>query len=145
MITDAQCLLADALAITATGIATNVYDSGAAGNDIGIGEPMCVVITVDVAADFTTTDETYQFDVNASAAAALSTPTTLARRIIAASLLTVGSVHVIPIPPGAKLLRYLGLNVTLGGTTPSITYTAFIQPLCMVQMSKPYADNIAIS
>lgn len=145
MIVDAQTRLANAVAITATAVATNVYDTGAAGNDISIGEPLAVIVCVNVAADITTGDETYQFDVNESASSDLSTPTTLARRIIAAALLTAGAVHVIPIPAGSKTKRYLGLNVTLGGTTPSITYTAYIVPLSLIQMVKSYADNITIS
>lgn len=145
MIIDAQCLLSDAQAVTADAVSTNTYDSGAAGNDISIGEPLVAVIQVDVAADFTTTDETYSFEVIESAAANLGTPTVLAKRTILASALTAGSIHYLPVPQGSKALRYLGLNYDVGGTSPSVTVTAFLQPASMIQNNKAYADGFTIS
>ena len=58
---DAQTLLSDAQALTATAVSTNSYDKGAAGNDIANGQPLGIEITVDVAADFTSANETYVF------------------------------------------------------------------------------------
>ena len=144
MITDAQCTLSDAQALTATAVSTNSYDTLLAANDIFIGNPLAVVITVDVAADFTTANETYEFQVVASAVTALTTPTVLASRTILATALTAGSQHVIPVPPLAKILRHVGMNYVLGGTTPTITVTAILQPLDMVDMRKYYADAITI-
>ena len=147
MITDALALLSDAQALTATAISTNVIDLGnpTPKNDIGIGEEMTIVFTVDVAADFTTGDETYQFDFNQSAAAALSSPTTLVRRIIAAGLLTLGSIHHLKIPKSAITQRYVGVNYTLGGTTPTLTITAFLQPSNMAEARATYAKGYTIS
>lgn len=131
MIFDKLDLLADAQALTSTGNLTNVIDLVAAGLALPDGEPLELVIKVDVAADGTTTDETYAFDVVTSAAAALTSPTSLGKRTLTYGQLVAGSTHHIPLSPGAAMLRYLGVIATLGGTTPSVTITAFIQPMNM--------------
>ena len=145
MITDAQTTLSDAQALTATAVSTNAYDSGGALTDIFVGTPMAVLITVDVAADFTSTNETYEFQVVASAAAALTSPTVLATRTITAANLTAGRQHIIPVPPLAKILRYVGMNYVLAGTTPTVTVTAMLLPLDQIDARLYYADNITIS
>lgn len=144
MYVDAQDLLSDAQAFTGTAVSTNGRDTAAAGNDITEGEPLGIGITVDVAADATTGDETYQFDAIQSAAAALTSPDVLASRIIAAASLSLGSRHVLPIPPGSKTKRYLGLQLTLGGTTPTITITAFIAPLSFLGGWKAHAKGATV-
>lgn len=145
MYIDNQTLLWDAVALSANASSTNTYDSLAAGNEIGTGEPLVAVIQVDVAADFTTGNETYQFDFIQSAAANLSSPDVLVSRVIAAASLTAGSIHYIPLPPGAKTARYLGLSYTGGGTTPTITVTAWITAQNMIQSYKSYPDGFTIS
>lgn len=145
MILDAQTLLSDAQAITVDAVSTNTYDSGAAGNDISVGEPLCMAFTVDVAADGTTTDETYEFQVIQSAAAALTSPDVLCLRAIGYATLVAGFKFYLPIPPGSKTKRYLGVNYNVGGTTPTITVTAAILPLSMIQNEKTYADALTIS
>lgn len=145
MIIDAQCTLSDAQALTATALSTNAYDSGAAANDIFVGRPLGLMVTNDVAADFTTGDETYTVQVIGSAAAALTSPTVLASRTYLAADRAVNALIVVPIPPLTKILRYIGANYVLGGTTPSVTVTAVIQPLDMIDARKYYADAITIS
>lgn len=144
MILDKLLLLSDAQAITADAVSTNTYDTGAAGNDVTEGEPLAVVITVDVAADFTTGNETYNFQVIQDDDEALGSPLVIASRAILASALTAGSRHVIPIPPGSKTLRYLGVNYDVDGTSPTITVTTAIAPLSMVGGFKAYADGITV-
>ena len=145
MILDSQALLSDAQAVSADAVSTNTYDSGAAGNDVSIGEPLVVMLTVDVAADGTTTDETYEFQVIQSANANLSSPDVLCYRAIGYASLTAGSKHVIPIPMASKTKRYLGLNYNVGGTTPSVTVTAAIVPSSFADQYKNYADGYVIS
>lgn len=145
MILDTQALLSDAQAVTADAVSTNTYDSGAAGNDVSIGEQLGVMITVDVAADFTTGDEVYEFQVIQSAAANLSSPDVLGLRAILAADLTAGSKHFLPIPMGSKTKRYLGLNYNVGGTSPSVTVTAAIVPSNFADVYKAYADGITVS
>ena len=147
MILDAQTLLSDAQAVTADAVSTNTIDCGnpTVKNDIGSGEPMCVVIQVDVAADATTGDETYVFEFIQSANANLSSPTILASRDISRTLLTVGSIHVIAIPPRAITQRYIGLNYNVGGTTPTITCTVWIAPMRDIDTPGTYAKGYVIS
>lgn len=145
MYLDAQTLLSDAQAFSADATSTNTFDSGLATNDISIGEPMGIGISVDVAADFTTGDETYEFQAIQSANANLTSPDILAARTIAAANLTAGSFHVLPIPPGSKTKQYLGLYFNGGGTTPTVTVTAWIAPLSMLAKHKNYPDALTIS
>jgi len=145
MFLDAQALLCDAQALSADAASTNTFDSGAAANDITEGVPLGIGFTVDVAADATTGDETYEFQAIQSAAADLGSPDVLALIQPARADLTAGSKWVIPIPPGKKTKRYLGLYFNGGGTTPTITITAWIAPLSMLGGYKSYADGFAIT
>lgn len=148
MIIDSQQIFSDAQALTATAVSTNVIDLGADRN-IGIGEPMAVVINVDVAADSTTGDETYEFQVQTGSTA---TPTTVIGKIgyggsneLAESTLAAGYRIVIPLPTNSTADRYLRLNYVLGGTTPTITVTSHLQPLNMIQAEVTYPKGYTIS
>jgi hypothetical protein len=148
MYIDALLLLSDAQAVTADAVSTNTIDLGnvTPKRAIGTGEPMGIVFTVDVAADATTGDETYSFEVIQSAAAALSSPDVIATLTLAAATLVAGYQFVIPIPPGFPTKRYLGVNYNVGGTTPTITVTAALMPLSMASVAPVhYADAITIS
>lgn len=144
---DAQMQLSSAQALSATGVSTNAIDLGSASpvSEIGSGEPMVAMIKVDVAADFTTTDETYEFQIIQSANANLSSADVLSKRAVVATLLKLNSLHFVGIPPGMITKRYLGLNYVLAGTTPSITVTAYIMPQNMVDTYKSYAKGYTIS
>jgi hypothetical protein len=140
MFMDALLLLSDAQAITVDAVSTNTIDLGnpTVKNRIGTGEPLVLAVQVDVAADFTTTDETYAIEIIASASANLSTPTVLARFPLLASQLTVGKKFALPIPGGMPALRYLGVNYDTGGTTPSVTLTASVMPRSMAEAEYTY-------
>lgn len=144
MIIDAQLLFSDSQALTATAVSTNVIDLSSDRN-VGIGKPLAIVIVVDVALDRTTGDETYAVTLQTDDNAAFSSAATVTGPV---SLLqyTVGSRFVIAIPPNIDTERYLRLNYTLGGTTPTGTLTAFIQPLDMIGVGENvyYADAITI-
>lgn len=133
MFTDALLLVSDAQAITATGYSTNTIDLGnpTVKRQIGTGEAIGFAITVDVAADATTGDETYEFQVVQSDNANLSSHDVIASRTITAANLALGKKHFIPIPPGTPTKRYIGVRAVLAGTTPSITFTAALQPQSM--------------
>jgi hypothetical protein len=150
MVIDAQLLLSDAQAITADAASTNTIDLGnvTPKNQIGDGEPLALVICVDVAADATTGDETYEFQLIQSANADLSSPDILVKSdtaFITRATLVAGYKLVLPIPPGFPTKRYLGAYYNVGGTTPTITVTTFIQPLSMVEKLKDYANAYTIS
>lgn len=156
MYIDKLLKLSDAQALTATAVGTNVIDLSVA-RSIGNGEPMAVVFSVGVAADQTTGDEDYTFDVEYATNAAQSTGAQLmGRRIFEsgtptapaqnADLLVAGFVFAIPIPPTTldEDGQYLGVRYTLAGTTPTITVDAWVAPLKDVGQYVTYADNVTI-
>ena len=158
MYIDKQNLFSDAQAVTADAVGTNVIDLSV-DRSIGNGEPMGVVFCVDVAADQTTGDEDYTFDVEYASDAAQTTGRQLiGRRVFEsgtptapaqdADLLVAGYRFVIPIP-ATKLTEseaFLGIRYDVAGTSPTITVTAFLAPLSMIQVAEnTYADGITIS
>ncbi len=145
MIIDSQTLLWNATALSSDAASSNTYDTGSAGNDISLPDDLIAVIQVDSAADHTTGNETFTFQVIESANADLSSPTVLASRTILYSALTLGSIHYIPVPRGIKAARYLGLYFDGGGTTPDITVTAWFANSDTIQSYKSFADAIEIS
>lgn len=144
MILDKENQFADSVALTATALLTNVIDLKAA-RDIFKGEPMVVALFVEVAADFTTGDETYAFAVETDDNAAMSSATVLVTRTILAATLTANSVHTLPVPMETALEQYLGVRATLGGTTPTVTVSAYLLPLSFLQKEKIYPDGFTIS
>lgn len=145
MFIDAQTQLWDATALSSDAVSTNTYDLGVAGNSLSVGEPMVAIIQVDVAADFTSANETYQFNLLQSANADLSSADILSSIVRTAAQLTAGSLHAIPLPAGAETKRYIGLGYDGGGTTPTITVTAWIAPQSMMQRDMNYPDGFTIS
>lgn len=149
MFVDSLTLLSDAQALTATAYSTNTIDLGSVTpkREIGGGEPLALVVSVDVAADFTTGDETYQFNFVQSANANLSSDDDLAMRAVSAasSGLAAGTIVVVPVPQGSVTKQYIGAQYVLAGTTPTITVTAFITLQSMLQMFKAYASGFTVS
>lgn len=149
MLIDALLTLSDAQALTATAFSTNTIDLGSVTpkRDIFVGEGLEVVITVDVAADATTGDETYIFQFVQSANANLSSPDVLSQEQVARGTLVAGFSFTLPVGQGLLTKQYIGLQYTLGGTTPLITVTAQLQPRKMSSLAKPqtYAKGYTIS
>lgn len=156
MYIDSLLQLSDAQALTATAVGTNVIDLSVA-RSVGSGEPMAVVFSVGVAADQTTGDEDYTFDVEYATAADQSTGAQLmGRRIFEsgtptapaqdADLLVAGFVFAIPLPPvtADETGQFLGVRYTLAGTTPTCTVDAWLAPLKDVAQYTSYADNVTI-
>ncbi len=158
MILDSQLEFSDAQAITADAVGTNVIDLGV-DRSIGNGEPMAVMFTVDVAADQTSGDEDYTFDVEYASNAAQSTGRQLVgRRVFEsgtpdapaqnADLLIAGFQFAVVIPPTklSESERYLGIRYDVLGATPTITMTAHLMPLSMIDQDLiAYPDNITIT
>ena len=157
MILDAQNLFSDAQAVTADAVGSNVIDLGV-DRAIGSGEPMAVLFSVDVAADQTSGDEDYEFEVEYASDAAQTT----ARKQVGslnfesgtpdapalnADLLVAGFQFYIPIPPSGLSMseRYLGIRYDVTGTSPTVTMTAALMPMSMLQTDEVYADAITIS
>jgi hypothetical protein len=144
MINDALLLFADALSISASGAATDHIDLGADRN-IGIGEPMVVLITVDVAASTGNADETYAFKIQTDTVTGFGSPTDVISRTIGRALLTAGSLHAIPVPPDTSMEQFMRVYATLGGTDPTITYTAMLVLQSSVPKEALYPSGSTIS
>src|SRR3990172_5067913 len=157
MILDSQGQFSDSQAITVDAVGTNVIDLSE-DRTVGNGEPMAVVFVVEVAADQTTGDEDYPFDVEYASDAAQTTARKLVgRRIFEsgtptapaqdADLLVAGFKFVIPIPPTelSESERYLGIRYDVTGTSPTITVSAHLVPLASIDIRNVYPDNITIS
>lgn len=145
MILDVQQEFSDSQALSVTALSTNVIDLALA-RSIGNGEPMAVIINVEVLADITSSDETYQFDLETASDAGITT----ARKLLGrrrytfaatapdenANLLAAGFKFAIPVPQAAlsESARFLALRYTLGGTTPTVTVSAHLMPASMVEV-----------
>lgn len=151
MIADAQTRLSDAQAFAATGVSTNAYDLGSTTARPGSGTPLCIVVSIDVGADHTTGDETYEFQLVQATANDLTTgQDILVSQLFTAAMATAnqliaGNRVIINVPMGRISKRFFGLRAVLGGTTPTITLTADVLPLEFVQNEQYYADSIQIS
>jgi len=141
---DSLLEFSDSQAVTADAVGTNVV-SLLADRSIGTGEPLAVVFHVEVAADQTTGDEDYTFDVEYASDAAQTTARQLiGRRVFEsgtptapaqdADLLVAGFKFFIPIPPTtlSESELFLGIRYDVTGTTPTITCSAYLTPLSMV-------------
>lgn len=157
MILDSQLRFSNAQAVTASAVGTNVIDL-LADRSIGVGEPMAVLFSVGVAADQTTGDEDYTFDVEYATDAAQTTGRQLiGRRIFEsgtptapaqdADLLVAGFTFAVPIPPTSlsESERYLGIRYVTAGTTPTITVSAFLVPLSTIEKQNVYNDGISFT
>lgn len=133
MILDTQNLFSDDQALTATAASTNLIDLGAGGTpaigssalgrQVGIGEPIEILVQLTVAAGGTspTLIATLQQDTVAafSSATSLAVSNTLAGGAVGDRL----SIHWLPHNVTERFIR---LNYTLGGTSPTYTVTAGI-------------------
>ena len=158
MFLDAQAQFSNSQAITADAVGTNVIDLQQA-RAIGNGEALAVLFVVEVAADQTTGDEDYTFDVEYATNAAQSTGRQLiGRRVFEsgtptapaqdADLLVAGFQFAIVLPPVSadEDERYLGIRYDVTGTTPTITCSAYLTPLSMLDQAKiSFANGYTIT
>ena len=156
MFIDSQLQFSDAQAITADATGTNVVDLSVS-RAIGVGEPMAVLFTVDVAASQTNSDEDYEFEVEYASDAAQTTARqqigsllfesgTPGAPALNADLLVAGFQFAISIPhiKSGVQNRYLGIRYDVTGTDPTVTVTASVMPLSMIQGEVVYAKNYNI-
>lgn len=159
MFLDAQNMFSSSQAVTTDAVGTNVIDL-TVDRSIGTGEPMCVLFTVIVAADQTTGDEDYTFDVEYASDAAQTTGRQLiGRRVFEsgtptapaqdADLLVAGFQFMIPIPKTvlSESERYLGVRYDTTGTTPTLTVSAHLLPMSLASGSvgAQYTSGFTVS
>ena len=138
MFIDSKQAFADGQALTATAVSTNVIDLGVDRN-IGPGEHMSVMVSSSVDAGGTT--PTLQFAIQSSPNENMSGSTVIGTSEEVTSLLA-GQKIVLPL--GLTNERYLRLNLIAGGTSPTHTIDAYLQPYSMVDAKTDYANNYDI-
>ncbi len=147
MYVDAFGLVSDSQAVTATAFSTNTIDlsNATVKRQIGTGEEVGFGVNVEVAADFTSGNETYTFEVVQSANADLSSPDVIGSVTHTAATLVAGYLFFLPIPIGQPTKRYIGLRYTVGGTTPTITVSAWLGAQSMFSVPPVhYPKNYAV-
>lgn len=133
MIFSKEQLFSDGQALTATAASTNVIDLGATGTvlgapaaitrDIGPGRPIHVVVSLDV--DSGGTSPTLDVALQVDTVENFASPTTVDTSTQLAGGSEGDRVDLYFIPEGTNQ-RYLRLNYTLGGTSPTYTVHAGI-------------------
>lgn len=144
MIYDAQHEFSAAQSLASTAVSTNIIDLGA-DREIGIGEPLSVVVVVTTALDAGNSDETYTVTVQADDNSGFSSAATVVPAVSMTRGAAAGTRYVIAIPADKLTERYMRLSYTVGGTTPSGAVTAFLTASSMIQNDVYFADGITIS
>jgi hypothetical protein len=147
MITDVLMQVSDAQALTATAFSDKSIDLGnpTTKRRVGTGKPIEFFFQTDVSADHTTGNETYQVDLVQSDNADLSTPDVLESQIVVYSDLVAGKIWSIGVPAARPTKRHIGLQYTLGGTSPTWTVTAGLIMHDQMDSHTDYASGFAIS
>lgn len=134
MMLSAEQLFSDSQALTTTAASTNIIDLGATGTvigapaalvrDIGKGNPIPIIVNFDVAAGGTS--PTLDIAVQVDTVENFASPTTVATATQVAGGAAGDSVYLDVYLPEGTNQRYLRINYTLGGTSPTYTVTAGI-------------------
>ena len=138
MYVDSKNAFADGQALTTTAVSTNVIDLGVDRN-IGPGYHMAVMVSSSVDAGGTT--PTLQFEIQTDDNEGFSSATVIGTSEVVTSLLA-GQKIVLPL--GLTNERYLRLNLIAGGTSPTHTVDAYLQPYDMVDAKTDYNNNYDI-
>lgn len=139
---DANLLFSDAQAVTAAAGSDNTIDSGVSGGrDLGTGEPLYVVVTVDVAPD---ADKTVTVALEGDSTTTFSPDATDTLFVMPAAT-AAGRVFVARLDPGMAALqyRYNRLKYTPSSALSTGTFTAFLTH--NIDKWKATADNVTIA
>ena len=147
MILDALNQLSDSQAFTtnATTVTTNCLDLGdvTPKRQVGSGEPLCIAFFIEA---ITAAADTFTLQAISATASNLTGSVTVLMRtgVLAAAAIPVGTIVVVPIPPGAPAQRYMGGSAILGAAD-ALTASAFVVPLSFITKLQNYATNIIIA
>lgn len=122
---DALRVLGSAQAVTTatTTRTTNTVDFGG-DFDMGPGEAKGIMFVINVTGDYTTGDETHNFQLRTDDNTSFSSPTILAETgVINGNLLTAGRKIVLALPSENE--RYIEGSVVSAGTSPLITWSCY--------------------
>ena len=139
---DYQLQLADSQAISTVGanVSTNIIDLSK--KRPGKGEPLAIVIFIEVA--LAGTSPTAQFQPQTADNSGFSGAVSLGTSQSFTSL-PAGTRIVLPLPSDERTEAFLRLNTTLGGTTPTLTYSAYVTPMDMITSIGVFPDAMTIS
>jgi len=143
MYIDALLLFSDDQDLTASAVSTNVVDAVVDGN-IGVGEPMSVVVALPEGTDGGDADETYSVILQSSIDEAFTAPIDLVSVDIPRGL-AAGSKAVVPVPADGRASQYFRLSYVLGGTTPAAKFKSFLTMSSMIQNEYVYQDGFDIA
>ena len=126
-IQDKRLTFTDSQALAASAALTDVIDLRQ-DRDLGPGQPpLYWVLQVLAASDRTTGDETYSFALQTDDNSGFSSPNTVATIAFPAAVVPAGAVFALALPANVgSNERYLRVNATLGGTTPSVTVASHL-------------------
>jgi hypothetical protein len=144
MFMDSQNLFSDAQAITAAAGSTNTIDLGAV-RDIGTGQPLYVVVSVDVAFTDGSSDSTLTVALEGDSTTTITPDGTYTLFTIPA-LAAAGNVYYAAIPPGALAANYQYIRLYYtpnSGNLTTGTVTAFLTT--DIQKYVSYADAVTVS
>mgnify|MGYP000152976125 CR=1 FL=1 len=120
---DTRTEFSDSQELTVTTASTNVVDTGQNARNIGRGNPLYLVVQTEDDADNADGNEQYVVTLQSAAAEDFSGAKDLVSFEIP-NTATAGTRFVTLLPQDND--RFLRLNYTLGGTSPSVTVNAFI-------------------
>lgn len=143
MIRDAENEMSGAQVLTVTAVSTNVYDSRL-DRDLGIGEPMCLVIVQRTVPSAGNANETYTAQLQSDDNLPFGSPLAVGPVITITRGTAAGLKYVMPIPPDSTGERYYRVSYTLGGTAPTVTVDAHILPQSAIQNDAYYTDAVTI-
>lgn len=144
MILDRQNQYSDAQALTVTAASTDIIDHGIDRN-MGLGTPMSVILSLDVAAKSSDGNETYSVALQVASDSAFSSPVQVGGAVTITRGDAIGTKYVLPIPADLTFDQYSRLYFTLGGTNPTVSVTAFLVPTSEVERFVAYAKNQTVS
>ena len=144
MFVDALGEICSSQAFTTDAVSENTIDleNVTPNRQIGTGEPMAVVINVESAG---TGAGSYRFNLLDDSDPALGSPRIISSIFPTEAELSLGSIHVLPIPPGFPTQRYLGIGFDNVSGSTAVTVSAYLVPMSFLQRNKDYAKGYTIS
>lgn len=144
MILDGQLTFSDAQAVTAAAASTNSVDLGAV-RDIGTGEPLYVVVTVDVAMTDSGSDSSLAVALEGDSTTTFTPDGTDALFTIPA-VAAAGNTYIARLSPGMNALQYRYIQLKYTPANGNLTTGSFSAYLTHdIQKVVNYADAITIS
>lgn len=144
MILDGQLTFSDAQAVTAAAASTNSVDLGAV-RDIGTGEPLYVVVTVDVAMTDSGSDSSLAVALEGDSTTTFTPDGTDALFTIPA-VAAAGNTYIARLSPGMNALKYRYIQLKYTPANGNLTTGSFSAYLTHdIQQVVNYADAITIS